>query len=229
MALSAVLRGGEPAEYLRRVQRTLLLYAAGASEALPMMTAALARRPVRGARAWIVGWTVSQLAFDQVALYLGLHHQRNVWVGYVSTPVETALLLWAFSCWQTGEIGRLAMRLALAATLAVWAVLTVAVENTSTFSRAAEPMLNLVCIGAAAATLLVRSHAARTSLLDQDWFWISAGVALFFAPWSALGPLSLLLLGGSPSLFSNAYEITAALGIVGMLVIARGMACPVES
>lgn len=207
----------------------VLIHLAVASTALPMVAGAVTRRPVRGARGWIVSWCVALLASQYVALYLGLHHRSNLWVSLTTTPLSTALVLWAVSCFQVSEIARLTVRLALAAALVAWAVLTLLVEGTSTFSRAAEPMIYLICLSAAAGTLLLRSHASHVSLFDQDWFWCSAGIALYFAAWSALGPLSALLVAGAPELLVRAYEVNAVLQIGAMLAIARGMACPVES
>ena len=76
---------------------------------------------------------------------------------------------------------------------------------------------------------MVRSHAARVPPLTQDWFWICAGVALYFGAWSAIGPLSLLLVSSAPALLARAYEVTAVVEICAMLAIARGMACRAAS
>ncbi len=207
----------------------LLSYLASAAEALPMIVAAVTRRPVRGARGWIVAWTVAHIFVANAALLLALHHRPNLKLSGLTAPVTVAILLWGLSCLQDGEVARLTVRLVAGAALVVWAVLTAVFEDTSTFSRAAEPMLNLVVLGVAASTLLLRSRTSRAGLFDQDWFWISAGIALFFATWSAVGPLSSLLLGASPAVFDWAYRVVGVLAILAMVLIARGMACPVES
>jgi hypothetical protein len=208
------------------VQVPLLVHVAAAADAAPLVAAAALRRPVRGARAWLLAWCGVVATSDGLSLYLALHHTPNMWLAYVFTPLSTALVLWAISCWQARELSRLALRFAIVAVLVAWAVLTAAFENTSTFSRAAEPMANLVCLGAAAYTLVVRSHSASAPLLKQDWFWISAGLALYFATWSAVGPLSALLVASTPQLMPRVYDVQSALEIAAMLAITRGVMCP---
>jgi len=107
-----------------------------------------------------------------------------------------------------------------------WAVLTVAFEDTSAFSRAAEPMASLMCLGAATFTLLTRSRDAVGSLLRHDWFWVTAGMALYFGMLSTVGPLSALLLGDAPGLMFQAYEVKSVLQAAAFLAVAGGMVCP---
>lgn len=174
-----------------------ILYLGAAAEAAPLVIAAAARRPIRGARLWIVVWCGVLTACNAVTLWLGSRGVRNLWVAYV-VIAASALVLWALSFWQTGDTARLTLRVAVVPFLAVWAVLTVLVEDPSHFSRAAEPTAYLVCLAAAAYTLLTRSLGASAGLLRQEWFWVSAGLALYFGLWSAMGPLSALLVT-SPS------------------------------
>jgi hypothetical protein len=203
-----------------------LVYLGTAGDAAPLLVAAISRRPVRGARAWILAWCATALVTGWVSLVLASQGRHNLWLSYLYTPLSTGLVLWALSCWQPGETARLTVRLAIAPVLILWAVLTVAFDSTSTFSRAAEPMVNLVCLGAAAFTLLARSLRARGDLLHQDWLWITAGLALYFGTWSLLIPLSGLLMGAAVPLLRRAYEMQAVFEAVAMLAIARGIACP---
>ncbi len=227
--MSAVLRHGERAQQLSRVKIPFLAYVMGASPAFPLVAAAGARRPVHGARAWIVAWCVALMAIQNLALYFALNHQNNLWVSPVTTPVTTVLILWALSCMQVSDTGRLAVRLALAGALVLYAVLMLLFESTSTFSRAAEPTIYLLCLVVAAATLVLRSHGTRESLLGQGWFWLCAGIALYFASWSALGPLSALLVDRSPELLSLAYQVHSVIEVCAMAAIAWGMTCPAET
>jgi len=198
------------------VRFPLLLYLAGLSEAFPLAGAAAARRPVHGGRAWVLLWS---------ALLL-VHGVRNVWLSYIFSPAANATLLWALSCWQVSDLARLTMRLAIVPLLAVWAVLTLAFEDTSSFSRAADPLAYLVGLFAAAFTLIGRSRVSTSDLLRQDWFWVSAGLALYTGTFSMVGPLSALLVGSEPALMVKAYQFEAALSVVAFLAIARGVTCP---
>jgi hypothetical protein len=208
------------------VRIPLIIHLAAAADAAPLLAAVAARRPVRGARGWLLVWCATIAVFNYTSLYLALHGTHNVWLSYIFTPLSTALVLWALSCWQTGEVARLTMRYAIVPVLVLWAVLTAAFENTSTFSHAAEPMAYLVCLAVAAYTLLVRSLQSRGDLLRQDWLWVTAGLALYFGTWSSIVPLSALLAGSAPALLARAYETQAVLEIAAMLAIARGVTCP---
>jgi hypothetical protein len=203
----------------------LLLYLGSAAEALPLVAAAVVRSRVRGARLWIAAWSAALVLCDLLELWLGSRGIHNLWVNYVATAAS-ALVLWALAYWQTGDTARLTLRVAVVPFLAVLAVLTLLVEDTSNFSRAADPMADLLCLAAAAYTLVARSSSSRVSLLRQDWFWISAGLALYFGIWGAMGPLGALLVGTAPELVSLAYQVAMVLNIAAFLAIARGVTCP---
>ena len=203
----------------------LLLYLGAASEGAPLAAALAVRRRVHGGRLWIAAWSGVLIACGAVQLWLGSRGVHNLWVSYVATAASV-LVLWALSFWQTSDTARLTLRVAIVPFLAVWAVLTLVVEDTADFSRAAEPMADLVCLAAAAYTLLARSLGSAAELLRQDWFWISAGVSLYFGVWCAMGPLGALLAGPSPGLLVVAYQVAMLLDIAAFLAIARGVTCP---
>lgn len=200
------------------------------SPAAPLLAAAVGRQPLRGARAWTALWCGLLLITMCLSLYVGqILHRNNLWLEEVYTPVSTVLVLWALSSWQPAELARLTMRLAIVPVLILWAVLTAAFDTASTFSRAAVPMVNLVCFGAAAFTLLARSLRASGDLVRQDWLWVAAGMALHFGSWSLLVPLSGLVAGTAAGLLQRAYELQAVLSTVAMLAVAKGMTCRATS
>jgi hypothetical protein len=162
---------------------------------------------------------------DAAALWMGRRDQHNLLLSTLQTPLSTALVLWALSCWQLAELQRLTLRLAIIPFLAAWGVLTFALEDTSSFSRVAEPLASLVGLGAAAFTLVARSHSTGGSLLRQDWFWVSGGMAMYFGTATALAPLSALLVGEAPQLVIRAYEVKSLLDVFAFLAIARGVTC----
>lgn len=204
----------------------VLLHLGALCEAAPLVAAVVARRPARGARTWVLVWCALLLAESGILLWLALHGVPNLWVTYFFTPVVGATVLWALSFWQTSDLARLTMRLAIVPFLAVWAALTIFFENTSSFSRAAAPLANLVGLYAAAYTLIARSRVSTGDLLRQDWFWVSAGMALYLGTFSMISPLSALLVGSDPVLMLRAYQFEAVLSIVAFLAIARGVTCP---
>jgi hypothetical protein len=206
----------------------LLIYLGAAAEAAPLIAAATVRRPQRGARFWILAWSGVLVLADVLQLYLALRGVRNLWVGYMGT-VAGALVLWALSFWQMGTTERLTLRVATFLFLIVWVLLTLTLDDMSSLSRAGNPMANTVCLLAAAYTLLTRSFRSHAELLRQDWFWVSTGLALYFAIWSAIDLMRVLLFGHNPPLMVQLQEVGFILNLVAFLAIARGVTCPAET
>jgi hypothetical protein len=203
-----------------------LVIAGTVAEATPLVVAAAKRRRPSGARAWVVAWVAYGLVIDLVASSYAIHSMPNLWIDYLLMPVSVGLALWALSFWQTADVWRLTFRIAIVPLLLAWGILTLVAEDTSSFSRAAEPMVKLVTLGAAAFTLVSGSLARRGDLLRQDWFWISAGMALYFGSGATLGPISSLLNPHDPQLLILVYSIWSVFGSCAFLLIAKGMACP---
>jgi hypothetical protein len=195
-------------------------------EAMPLVVLAVRRSRPRGARAWVAVWVSYLLAVDLIGVTLAMRGIHNLWTSYILMPVSVGVALWALSLWQNNEVWRLTLRIAIVPLLLAWGILTLVLEDTSTFSRAAEPMVKLVTLGAAASTLVARSLSRRGDLLSQDWFWISAGMVLYFGSGATLGPVSSLLVGRAPELLTFVYGVWAFVGSLAFLLIARGIACP---
>lgn len=201
-----------------------LLYVSTLSQGVPLVVAATHRR-ARGPVEWVLAWCALSLVESIVELSLALHGIHNLWVPYVFQPFDCALVLWALSCWQESEVSQLTMRLAIVPVVLVLLILIAFFENTAIFSRVASPLSALVGLFAAASTLITKSHASTADPLAQPWFWISAGMALYFGTHSMLGPLSALL-SGDLTLFVLAYQFLSVLSVLSFLAIAWGVRCP---
>jgi hypothetical protein len=195
-------------------------------EAMPLVVLAVRRRRPQGARAWVTAWVAYLLAIDLIGVSLAALGIHNLWISYFLMPVSVGVALWALSLWQSTELWRLTLRIAIVPLLLAWGILTLVVEDTSGFSSAAEPMVKLVTLGAAAFTLLAGSLSRRGDLLRQDWFWISAGMVLYFGSGATLGPVSSLLVSRAPELLTLVYGVWALVGSAAFLLVAKGMACP---
>jgi hypothetical protein len=205
-----------------------LLYVGAGSAAIPPLAVLALRRRPRGAAAWILAWCLLLVGQEVAGFAAAVVYRNNLWVGYAVQPAGTALVVWALSAWQARDVARSTLRIALPLALGVWAVLVVAVENTSTFSTAAEPLLSVLTLAAAAWTLVTRSlDEAADGLARQDWFWTCVGLCLYFASLSTLGPLAALLSGDIP-LLARAYELKSVVDVVAFILIARGITCQVQ-
>lgn len=195
------------------------------AEAVPLVVLVAQWRRPRGARAWVAGWVAYLLLIDLASLALTVTRHQNLWLNTVLMPVSVGLALWALSGWQVSDLWRLTFRVAIVPLLLAWAVLTIAVEDSSSFSSAAEPMVKLVTLAAAAFTLLSGSLARRGDLLRQDWFWISAGMVLYFGVGATLGPVSQLLVHRAPQFLQFVVGVWALAVGAAFLLIAKGLTC----
>ena len=103
----------------------------------------------------------------------------------------------------------------------------IAVEDTTTFSLVAGTLSGLVLISLTVYTLVVRSLDEGGSLTQFDWFWVCSGLALYFSTATAIEPLSRYLesTASLPQLWAL-LEVRAVADTVAMMVIARGLLCP---
>ncbi len=204
----------------------LLVHLGAASQLAPLAAAGVARRSLRGPRAWVLLWCAILASGDGFSLLLGSRHETNLIIYNLVVPIGGAVVLWGLSLWQADEVPRLAFRIAIGPFVVAWMILTLALSDASRFSPVADPMAKLVCLAAAAFTLVARSRASDGAPHRHDWFWVSAGMALYFGTASALAPLSALLVNPAPELMNRAYELKSALDVVAFLAIARGVTCP---
>ena len=176
-----------------------------------------------------MGWSAFTVGLNLLALFLATRSINNHWVSYVTLPVASALALWALSTWQLSSLSALAMRLAVPLLWITWIGIVLRFENTKTFSLLAEPFAGLLVMAATIYTLIVRAFAETGNLLGQDWFWIVLGLTLVSALAVALPPTSYWLLARHPELVVKAYQVKSAIEIVALLLIARGMLCPIPA
>jgi hypothetical protein len=166
---------------------------------------------------------------DALLWWIGRHQGNNLWLAYLAAPIQTTLLLLALAWWQTGEVERRAVRLAAAGFVVLWALLVLALEDTHTFSRFASPLRSLLVVAVAAWTLVRRSIRTLESPTEEPWFWVSAGLLLYFGTGVVLDPVSKLLLRTAPHLVLAAHVTKAGVNIVTYFLVARGMLCRLPS
>ncbi len=204
----------------------LVVHLGAASQLAPLAAAGVVRRSVRGPRAWVLLWCAVLASGDGLSLLLGSRHETNLIIYNLVVPIGGAVMLWGLSLWQAEEVPRLAFRMAIGPFVVAWLILTLALSDAWRFSSVADPMAKLVCLGAAAFTLIARSRRTDGALQRHDWFWVSGGMALYFGTGAALSPLSALLVREAPDVVRRAYELKSALDVVAFLAIARGVTCP---
>ncbi len=176
---------------------------------------------------WLVFfWAAIGLLATVAQRVIAFTGNSNLWLSYIAQPVLLVLALAALSMWQTRELPRQVIRAAVPVSLVAGMALVLLVEDTGSFSAIAAPMFALVGLGASLLTLVARASDETDSLLRQDWFWITSGMALYFGALAALMPMARLLIGAHGELVDRAWQLWGASAIVANGAIAVGMLCP---
>jgi hypothetical protein len=208
------------------VDATWILWAATVAQVFPLIGLVRGPRGLNVARRWMIAWCLVFLAGDIVQILVARSTGTNLWTTYIVAPLEDVILLFVLSVWQRNAVARLTFRVAIPVFLITWAVLVLSVENTNNFSLVAKPFQALLMAGASLYTLLARGLATGERVTQQDWFWISLGTTLYYAPTTALHPFAYVYISTRPDLVRLAYLLHAGIDIVAFILIARGMLCP---
>src|SRR5688572_30226848 len=79
----------------------LVLYAAAASQILPVLAAFRYRTRLPPARLWAIAWCAALLAGDATQIWLrGASGNNNQWLQFLGVPIQNAIMLWTLSLWQ---------------------------------------------------------------------------------------------------------------------------------
>jgi len=205
---------------------SVLQYAAVWAQLLPPMAGLAGRRMTHPARRWIAAWCVALTVESVLSRMLGLRGANNLWLSYAFMPLTTGLALWALSHWQARGTLRLALRASIPVVVLVSVALTVAVENTRTFSLVTAPFHGLVLLLAALATFIHLSFRADGPLLRHDWFWVTSGLIIYAGTTAAVQPLGWYFLAEREELVRAVWTVSAAAGILAFIAIAGGLLCP---
>ena len=80
----------------------VLLHVASASQALPIVVAALVGgRQLQAPHRRLAIWCCLLVILDVVDLFIGARMGNNRWTGYLTLPVEVGMTLWILSSWQS--------------------------------------------------------------------------------------------------------------------------------
>jgi hypothetical protein len=149
-------------------------------------------------------------------------------VAHVGEPLQTALILCAFSFWQRHEVARLALRVSVPLVLMLWLTLAIGFENASQFSRFTAPFQSILLVAVAAYTVVSLAAVATDPLPNHDWFWFGVGVMLYYGTYAIIEPLSQLLIPSAPGRVWTIFEVRAGVAIVVNLLYLKGMLCRVS-
>jgi hypothetical protein len=204
----------------------LVMFGQAASQALPIVAALKVRgrhQPVPYPR--LVFWCGILLVTDVLGLVVAEALGNNLWMVYVTLPVEVGLVLWLLSEWQSTELLRLTYSLAIPVMGTVVVSLLMLTDPAKTFYRYVSPFLALLGLAAALHTLVHRTLLSRGPLIRQDWFWICLGMALFWLGYVSVPVFADTFLVAHVDWVRWAYISRAYTDIVAFLLMSWGVVC----
>jgi hypothetical protein len=148
----------------------------------------------------------------------------NLWVTWFTQPMEVALTLWLLSHWQPSGLAR-TYRVAILVMLAAWAVLLVLTQPSVTFDQYIGPLLSLVALVGSLHTLVRRTLESRGLLPGQDWFWICAGLSLFWLLYVPVDAFVEATFGTDESLAALVHNIRTGIMPVPFFLMTWGVLC----
>src|SRR3712207_454400 len=123
----------------------VVLYAAAASQALPVLAAFKHRSRLPQARLWALAWCAALLLTDVTQIWLrGASGNNNLWIRIVTIPIQNAIMLWTLSLWQRHTVSRLAFRIAIPLFLFALLALLPALRDQRTFDTVSRPFQALL-------------------------------------------------------------------------------------
>jgi len=167
-----------------------------------------------------------ELAIEVACFALGRARIENLWLSHLAIPVETALIIRAFSYWQVDGLARATLYYGAPVMLAFWLPWGFGWEPLNGFSIGTESIQAVLCLAVACYTVVRRSMDDNGYGTEQPWFWIGGGVMLYFATFALLSPLSGYLLGHSPDTAISVFAVRSGFQILANLLYFLGMRCP---
>lgn len=174
----------------------------------------------------IVIYSAAALAEGLVMWYLGSQNRSNLWLIHIFAPFEATILLYALSRWQTRELARLMVVCCVPAFLLLWGSLTITSESLAQFPQYVKTVESILLVAVSAFTLVSKSRSLVQPLVQQDWFWVSVGLIIYFSMLAVLNPVANLLLQRESMLLLMAvFEVNAALMILHNILFAWAIRC----
>lgn len=211
------------------VYQTAPVAAAMAAQLLPVLAVMALARPVPRARFWIAIWSLVFFVSDVIQFLVARFLGENLWYFSFSHPIEDALLLWAYSHWQTRPEMRLTFRLAIPLLVVVSSLIAITAGEFNTFKSFSSPFRSLILMSAIVYTLISRWMQEKEPVADRDWLWTSVGVMLYFGAYVLVEPVANSLIPEHMGLARFVYVVKGCVDLVAYILIWKGMRCPVPT
>jgi hypothetical protein len=172
------------------------------------------------------GYLLAELLIAVGCFVLGRLRYNNLWITHLMVPVETALIVLAFSYWQVDRRMGLALRRGAPLMLLFWLPSIIGWEPVNDFSIGTDSLQAIICVAVAAYTVVRLSFESSRPSVEHEWFWIGGGVMLYFATYALISPLEGYLVKHSYALALAVLTVRGGFQVIANLLYFLGMRCP---
>jgi len=172
------------------------------------------------------GYLALEFVASVTAFVLGRLGHSNLWLSHLVVPIETLLIVLAFSAWQVDRRMGLVLHRGAPLMLLFWLPKVVGWEPLDDFSIGSDSVQGIICVAVAAYTVVRRSFDDQGFSVERDWFWIGIGVMLYFATYALISPLSNYLVKHAPATAIAVLTVRAGFQVVANVLYYYGMRCP---
>jgi len=202
-------------------------YLAGASQLLPVAATLI----VWGRRAPAQYYRLSAFgAFQTFGFLMDVaataRYHNNLWIWYLTSPVEVSLTLWVLGWWQPSERLRRGYHAAIPVLCAGMGAILLLTDPGVTFELWVLPGVSILMLAAALQTLTYRSLLSREPLTSQDWFWVVLGLAGVWVSSVGVTAFGAAFNVSHPDWVGWAYVGRAGVLMVSYTSMAWGVVCP---
>jgi hypothetical protein len=109
--------------------------------------------------------------------------------------------------------------------LLFWLPVLFGLEPLTGFTTGSESAQAILCLGIGAYTIVTRQLQDSSRAAEEPWFWIGAGVMLYFATFALLNPLAEYLIKQASQTVFAVLTVRSGMQVLANVLYFRGMQC----
>jgi hypothetical protein len=168
------------------------------------------------------------LLMEVISFTIGRFGKTNIWVPHLGVPVQTMIIVFAFAAWQVDHATRGFLQRVAPAMLLFWVPPLVGWEPLNAYSVGTEWIQAIICVAIAAYTLVRRFFEDSGPAVEHAWFWIGAGVMLYYATFALFMPLIGYFVRISMGTAVAMLTVHGGFQVFANILYYYGMRCPIS-
>jgi len=195
---------------------------------LPLWQARQRWATISKAQKLFVAYIAFDLLMEVTSFTIGRFGKTNIWVPHLGVPVETMIIVFAFAAWQVDQATRVFLQRVAPAMLLFWVPPLVGWVPLNANSVGTEWVQAIICVAIAAYTLVRRFFEDSGPAVEHAWFWIGAGVMLYYATFALITPLIGYFVRISTDIAIAMLTVHGGFQVFANIIFYFGMRCPIS-